>query len=291
MIYYYNQIQDRDLVLSVDNIILDASIPNAALRDLLDTMVSNIARGNKVQVVSWDSQKIGNFRHQTLFKLDDDKSFWLGKGLNCGGLLQDRYRIDANPNKVGGNSNYELIRQYLVRNSRNILCKIQRFDLAIDIPVDRSKCFLVKDKRLYIERRHGVEYTQYLGSKSSSVGRVKLYNKTAEAKLNYPLTRLELTLDPSLSYAEINMPTVYVLDETSMALDSIKVTKTERFIVESILHGHGKVTDLGRKTSAKIKRILEAHLRKIVISEDSYNQILDQIKTYCTYGADEEKGA
>lgn len=115
----------------------------------------------------------------------------------------DRYRLDANPNKVGDNVNFEMIRSFLVRNSRGGISKIPRFDLAIDLPVDRSQCFLVKDRRLYIERRHGVEFTQYLGAKSSQVGRVKLYNKAAEAKLSTPLTRLELTLAPGITYEDL----------------------------------------------------------------------------------------
>ena len=67
----------------------------------------------------------------------------------------------------------------------------------------RENCFLVKDRRMYIERRHGAEFTQYLGAKSSRVGRVKLYNKQAESNLDYPLTRLELTLDPQMPYVSL----------------------------------------------------------------------------------------
>ena len=119
----------------------------------------------------------------------------------------DRYRLEFNPNKVSDNEVFKIIHKLLIKYCRKSLNHIARFDLAIDIPVDRSRCFLVKDRRLYIERKHGVEYTQYLGSKSASVGRVKLYNKTAEAKLDYPLTRLELTLDPETPYEKINFPT------------------------------------------------------------------------------------
>lgn len=285
MIYYYNPIYDGDLTLSVDNIILDTSITRPELRDLLNVMIESVSTHGNVTVIPWTGYKPGTFRHQTLFRFEGDRSFWLGQGLISNGTLIDRFRLDANPNKVGNEPNYELIRKFLVRNSREGFCRIPRFDLAIDIPVDRENCFLVKDRRLYIERRHGVEYTQYLGSKSSQVGRVKLYNKTAEAKLDSPLTRLELTLTPSATYDKLNIPEVYVLNPAQMAMDGIRLTDTERFIVNAVLQGCGKVTDLGRKTRDKIKGIMDDHLRKIEISETSYAQILEQLTTYCTEGA------
>lgn len=278
MIYYHNPIRDGDLVLSVDNFVLDVSISKPEIRELLENIIRNIANGTKMAVASWESRKLGTFRYQTLFRVDDDRSFWLGHGLIGSGTLVERYRLDANPNKVGNDPNFQLIREFLVRNSREILCRIPRFDLAIDIPVDRSQCFLVKDRRLYIERRHGAEFTQYLGSKSSSVGRVKLYNKTAEAKLDYPLTRLELTLDPSKTYEEMNFPKVYVIDQAAMVMDGVRLTETDRFIVNAVLQGCGKVTDLGRKMGEKTEHILDDYLGVVEITKDSYDQILDQIR-------------
>ncbi len=285
MIYYFNPIIDGDLTLSIDNIILDASITRPELQDLLKSMILNIGRGNSAQVVSWESRKQGTFRYQTSIQTDTDRSFWVGNGLISGGTLIDRYRLDANPNKVGDNVNFEMIRSFLVRNSRGGICKIPRFDLAIDLPVDRSQCFLVKDRRLYIERRHGVEFTQYLGAKSSQVGRVKLYNKAAEAKLATPLTRLELTLAPSTTYEDLNFPEVYVMDKQAMVLDGVKLSETDRFILNAILQGYGKVTDLGRKTRDKIKGVMANHLRKVEISRKAYTLILEQLTTYYTEGA------
>ena len=234
--------------------------------------------------MSWENHKQGAFRYQTLFQIDTDRSFWLGNGLISGGTLSDRFRLDANPNKVGSDSNFKQICDFLVRNSRDNLCKIPRFDLAIDIPIDRSQCFLVKDRRLYLERRYGVEFTQYLGAKSSQVGRVKLYNKAVESKLEYPLTRLELTLSPNTTYEELRFPEVYVLNPASMAIDGIKLTETERFILNAVLQGCGKVTDLGRKTRDKIKGVMDSHLRKVDISQEAYEQIREQVTSYCTNG-------
>ena len=71
MIYYHNPIYDGDLVLSVDNFILDASISSPAIRELLENIIRNIANGMKMSVVSWESHKPGTFRYQTAFRIDD----------------------------------------------------------------------------------------------------------------------------------------------------------------------------------------------------------------------------
>ena len=277
MLHYFNPIFIDDLVLSIDNVVLDTSISKPEIRDLLDVNISCIANGSKIEVRQWENYKPGTFHYQTTFRLDDDVSFWLGRGLNGNGILQDRCRLDWNPNKIADEPTFVNMRDFLIRNSRVSLCRIPRFDLAIDIPVNRGECFLVKDRRMYIERRHGVEFTQYLGSKSSTVGRVKLYNKTAQAGLDYALTRLELTLDPSLPYDRVNFPTVWRLNDQQLRRDGIKVTDTEKFILNSILQGCGTLNDLGRKTRRKIEILLENYASRIEISEEAYAKVLKQL--------------
>ena len=280
MIYYYNPVIDQDLILSIDNIILDVSITRPERVDLLNQMIASMASNSKVSVQTWQGSGAGAFRNQTLIRLDAERSFWIGQGLIGNGTLLDRVRLDFNPNKVGDDPNFKIIREFLVRNSRANLCRITRFDLAIDVPVPREKCCLVKDRRLYIERRHGEEYTQYLGSKSSKVGRVKLYNKTLESKLDYPLTRLELTLSPDIPFENINFPTVYCVNEACNHYQNARLTDTQRFIVNAVLQGYGMLNDLCRKTRAKIEGVLKENQRVVSISQDSYNAILEQLKEY-----------
>lgn len=280
MIYYFNPITYQNLVLSIDGVILDVSITKPERLELFDQMLTSMASNSKGSVQTWTSFKPGTFRRQTLMQIDEGRSFWIGQGLNGHGTLADRVRLDFNPNKVGDDPKFKIIREFLVRNSRANLCRIPRFDLAIDIPVARDKCFLVKDRRLYIERRHGEEYTQYLGSKSSKVGRVKLYNKALEAKLDYPLTRLELTLSPDTPFENINMPTVFCVDEGCADWQSARLTETQRFIVNAVIQGYGTLNDLGRKTKAKIEGVLKENLRTVSINKDSYNAILEQLQEY-----------
>lgn len=98
--------------------------------------------------------------------------------------------------------------------------------------------------------------------------------------MSYPLTRLEMTVDPAIPYSKINFPTVYFLRDLQMSLDEIRATDTERFILSVLLQGYGSLTDLGRKTREKIKRIMEHYISYIHISEIDFNSILWQLHSF-----------
>lgn len=281
MISYHNPIIENNLTISIDNVVLDVWVANPATRDMIEDRLFSMTKKDVV-LITWEGDKPGTFREQYLFKFENGTSFWLGHGLIGTSIMVERYRLKFNPNKVGDESVFMTIHELLVSNCRKAMSRIARFDLAIDIPVERTKCFLVKDRRLYIERRHGVEYTQYLGARSSVAGRVKLYNKTAEAELEYPLTRLELTLNPATSYENVNFPKVYCIKTSNISDEVVKLTDTERFILNALLQGFGTLNDLGRKTRAKIETLLKHHVQQIRISSDAYSCILAQLNTYLT---------
>lgn len=280
MIYYYKPLHVGSYTLSIDNIVLDLWISNQDAKEVIDATINSLTGNDNIKISSWEGNKPGTFRNQYLFKLTNDKSFWLGHGLIATGIYFDRYRLEFNPNKVANNKVFKTVHSLLIEHARDVATHVARFDLAIDIPIDRAKCFLVKDRRLYIERRHGADYTQYLGSKSASVGRVKLYNKTAEAKLGYPLTRLELTVDPATPYEKINFPSVYYLKSTYANNDNIKITDTERFILNALLQGFGTLNELGRKTRAKMETLMANYICPVSISSKTYSKVLAQLDSY-----------
>ena len=215
-----------------------------------------------VEVTHWNNFRPGSFREQFSIRFQDGNSFWIGAVLNGRKPEWGRVRLEFNANKVAEHEVFQLLLSYLVGNTRPMHRTVKRFDLAIDIPVLRQDVFLVKDNRAYIERRHGQEWTQYLGAKSSTVGRVKLYNKQVESNLGHPLTRLELTLDPATPYEKIKFPEVYYLDDLQLCFDeTVKAGDTERFILNAILQGCGTINQLGRKTREKIKILLDQYIR------------------------------
>ena len=270
-----------NLTLSIDNMVMDLYISVPPARDQLMLLLDKLPISHAVEVNHWNSFRPGSFREQFTIRFQDGNSFWLGAVLNGRKPEWGRVRLDFNPNKVAEHEVFQLLLDYLVSNTRPMHRTVRRFDLAVDIPVQRQDVFLVKDNRAYIERRHGQEWTQYLGAKSSTVGRVKLYNKTVEAGLCYPLTRLEMTLDPSTPYEQTNFPTVYYLDNLQIGLDErIKTTETERFILNAILQGCGTINKLGRKTREKIKKLLNEYVQYIKVGSKEYHQIISQLNSY-----------
>ena len=280
---YHNAIRSEDgYILSVDNLVIDFSFSSSQTMDSLSALLEHMPIKYAVQVTYWFSGKIGTFKHQFKIQMQDGTSFWLGCILNSRRPV-NRFRLDFNPNKTAQHRALQDLLSFLILHTRLHRRTVKRFDLAVDIPVARNDVFLVKDNRAYQERRHGEELTQYLGAKSSTVGRCKLYNKKIEAKLDYPLTRLELTLNPETPYEDIRFPVVYYIANMQTSLDElIRITDTERFIIGALLQGYGAVTDLGRKTRAKITQLLESYVKEVQISKQDYEGVLNQIRGYLT---------
>lgn len=277
---YHNPIKTGNITLSIDNIVLDLHISNPAAREELMHLLENLPITHAVEVTHWDSFRIGSFREQFTIRFQDGNSFWVGAVLNGRKPEWGRVRLDFNPNKVANHRVFQMVLVQCVSSTRPMHRKIRRYDLAVDIPVLREDAFMVKDSRAYIERRHGQEWTQYLGAKSSTVGRVKLYNKQVEAGLHYPLTRLEMTLDPSTPYERANFPTVYYLDDLQMCFSGNKATETERFIMNALFQGCGTLDQLGRRTREKINVLMADHVKAVEISRKEYEQMISQVKGY-----------
>lgn len=246
------------------------------------TLLGKLPITHAVEVVHWSSFRPGSFREQFTIRFQDGTSFWIGVVLNGRKPEWGRVRMDFNPNKVAEHEVFQHLLRYLVENTRPMHRTIRRYDLAVDIPVLRQDAFLVKDSRAYIERRHGQEWTQYLGAKSSTVGRVRLYNKTVEAGLHYPLTRLEMTLDPATPYEQVNFPTTYYLDDYQLCFSGQKATDTERFIINALLEGCGTLDQLGRGTREKIKKLLSNYVKAVEISRKDYERMIRQVKEYAS---------
>lgn len=168
-------------------------------------------------------------------------------------------------------------------HTRPMHTAIRRFDLAVDIPVQRDSARLVKDGRVYSERRHGKEWTEYLGSKSSTVGRCKLYNKQAEADLLYPMTRLELTLDPITPFEELPWPKAYYIKQRQIGMEELSINDTERYILSALLDGYGSTRELCRKAREKMEKLMTNYVNTINIAPCEYAEILFNLNAFLRY--------
>lgn len=147
------------------------------------------------------------FRYRQLINVTvGESTVSMGVGFNGFGASDERLRgfIEFNPNKCFP----EWRDEFLDVCGWCSRIEVMRLDLAVDVPMERSACALVKDTRLYSYEQHSdVEYSEFLG-KRNVCGRVKLYNKAVEQKLSYPLTRLEITTECDLTEFKKHIPQV-----------------------------------------------------------------------------------
>lgn len=186
------------------------------------------------KVNKFDSTKQNSYRNMFVFtkKIDDtDSVIKIGFFLNRKDTLGYHSNfIEFNPNKVEMDVVDYLFRvfnKYSVRMSQKSIFELVRYDLAIDIPVDRHFVRLLKSGKRSYTRIEDSALTEYLG-KHNSNGFTKVYDKTAESDLDYELTRVEVTCD-SLQPA---LPDIHLEQyQTSIDFD-FDLNKTDKVLVE-----------------------------------------------------------
>lgn len=283
---YYRPISTNDgLTLSIDGLILDYYLSNPKDRDEFAKMLSALDLRYAVNSRHWSSLRIGTFRENLTLTFADGSSFYIGLGLNEVKPNFGRIRIDANPNHCVRHQVFQIILGYLNMTCKKFRTTVRRFDLAIDLEADRADVELLKDHRAYTEiRKSQTDRTQYLGGRSTG-SRVKMYNKSVESHLNGPpLTRLELTLDPSVPYSKITWPKAYAIKTRQAQLDELAhLTDTERALLDGILAGNIDLTRLGRKTRQKLEQYMGNYVQWITVSPSDYRQILNHLRTLTDY--------
>lgn len=266
---------------SIDKLILDFKLRGG--RQWSDAFFSFLNQSMAVYFKHWTTNRIGSYKEQFTFDCGDGNSFWCGVGLNDGtGNVTNRVRLEFNPNKVA--ENYVFIQVFNCLRSLAVGPPgVVRFDLAVDFPVLRSDCWLLKDNRMYEEvRKSSEDRTQYLGERNKP-GRCKLYNKALEAGLGYPLSRLEITLSgEAMAYTDLQAvwPQVLVLDDLQLVFDGLKLTETDRFIVRSLILAPERIGELSWYKRKKIGCIMEQYTRFLGIDKPAYENVVSQLYIY-----------
>ena len=165
------------------------------------------------EVSTYTSNRVGSYRFLWTYYFEES-SVTVGYAHINGSGKTDAGSgfLEYNPNKVGERG--AALMRYL--QGRGAVLEPLRYDLAIDYPIARDMVRMVKDSRKY-----GCEIsdsmTEYLGQRNKP-GRVKVYDKTAEAGLPMPCTRVELTADAAWSAEQIaaQLPSVYSYDSPDL---------------------------------------------------------------------------
>lgn len=268
---------------SIDKLLLDFKLRYRSGGEWAADFLAFLADDRWVYFDHWTTSRIGTFREQFSVDCGDGSSFWVGIGLNDGtGKVTNRVRLEFNPNKA--------VETYVFTHVFNRLRSlavgppgIVRFDLAVDFPVLRSDCWLLKDRRTYEEfRRSEEDRTQYLGERNKH-GRCKLYNKALESKLNYPLSRLEITIGGDfLEYEQVLAiwPQVMIRNDLQMVFDGEKISDTDRVLLKCLIMCPDLVEELGRTKKEKIRRILGGYTRFLEMDKQTYETIISQLYIY-----------
>lgn len=186
-------------------------------------------------------------------------------------------KLEFNPAKVGSDSWFNALYIRLVSGAKYV--DFKRFDVAIDIPVARSRLRLVKDQRKYSLLKYSAEnLTEYLGTRSSH-GQVKLYNKALEQKQSGDLTRLEITVEYARSsWPEFQRLFPVVLDSGSGLPPDL--AGTDYVLYMACLEHPDYLAELPYRKRKKIEQLLATTAQKIKPDEASYKDILAQILWY-----------
>ena len=271
-----------NVTYSIDKLILDFKLKVYSGEDYASDFLLFLSLDLDFQFEHWEARKIGTFRQQFDFHCLDNNSFWIGVGMNTVGRVQNRVRLEFNPNKVGRDPSF-----VRVFNRLRVLSvgppRFVRLDLAVDVPVQRENIFLLKDRRLYEDKLYSLSNrTQYLGERNKP-GRCKLYNKQLESGLSHPLSRFEITLDGErLSSAEVLAiwPKVVIVDDLQLTFSSLSLSDIDRFIVSVLLDAPNMISELGPRNRKKFGCILDRYTRTLAFDISLYENIIQGLGVF-----------
>lgn len=299
MLYYYNPLIEDGIFYSCDSLRISFVFPDVNTVEDFLTFLSHLPGSTHYQ-----SLKDFDYRYLYVFGIKG-LSFSIGccmNGIKRETVLQGF--LDFNPNKILGDISYgngfmgtvhspfvqeEIaykdlrcqIKEVLLEVIENLWpcvedIRIKRWDLAVDVPYGRDCVQLIKDNRKYSQfYKSSQDFTEYLGSMSSP-GRVKVYNKQLEAELDYPLTRIEVTLD-SLDYIDCCRcwPNVYTRKVIDLAETKVMVQLLADQPVD-------KMDYYLRQMSAPTKRRYKALLldRPFEIEGEIFSKLRKQLESY-----------
>lgn len=210
------------------------------------------------------SFKIGNYQRTVTCKLPDGNSFAILVGRFCFDSsvkqLAPEIVMDFNPNKIPPKV-WQRIAGILAPMAREIT--VQRFDLAIDIPMARDQLQLIQRPGSGYEKfvsSDGQAVTEYTGERSHHAG-IKLYDKGADlGQPDLTCTRCEITVDPR-KYRSVSdlWPSILSLAPVELNMDFEELQYGPlSVILFPVLHDLLKAKT-SRNTWAKYRKQIESY--------------------------------
>lgn len=191
-------------------------------------------------------------------------------------------RLEVNPNKHGKKP--VLIELLALLNAYCYESELNRYDYAIDIPVEISKVKVFgshKEQGLY-------KGTLYYGQRNKN-GFCRIYDKAKEQDLDTPLTRVEHVFSLTKTTKNISFERIYIeKDNKEVSEDNKKISKTDSVIVSlcNLCKMHSLdfddiIRDLDKRKYEKIIRYLSSSgYEQLEFNAEIHDRILQQAVDY-----------
>ncbi len=276
MLSYYFPTSENKLIYSLDMVRYKFKITQESCFEIMDYLR---------RFEHKHSFSVKPFNYRELFTIYiKENSFSVGLCFN--GLSKKDFFscfVQFNPNKVGYSRELSSVLFFLRRRWQD--CEMVNYDISIDIPCKRSLVYLKKDRRVH--KRHsfdssGENVTEYLGS-DSEFGRCKLYNKTIESKLDYSLTRLEITsnkIDYDIFMTQF--PEVVFFKDLDM-FDMVKLSKTDLVLLKLLSMSDDPMfyfKQLGKDKQKSLQPFVQNSASRVGISREIFERIMRQINFF-----------
>ena len=196
-----------DISYSVDMLRLKVEVPVKVLEEFI-LKPFEVEPGVKYKFMTSISSYRHNFFIEDLNLFGDKCSYWIGASHNS--RKQSDHTdivLEYNPNKCVGSVVLCYILEHIYINNKYV--EVKSLDVAIDIPcniLDISySCMGNMSRRIF---DNGSDDRTYYFRKGKSNGAIKIYNKKRESKLDYELTRYEITLTPNICISDFEIYSV-----------------------------------------------------------------------------------
>lgn len=271
-----------DYVYTLDKLVAVMRVKTKTINFLLNTLRNDMLEAREIPWfgrIKFERPGYGirNYHENLVIVVDTGESFYFAVRPNTDAPSEywETCKVEFNPAKVGCCLQFMEFYNQLIEGCKWV--DFKRFDVAIDIPVPRENVMMFKDIRKYTSIEYSAaNKTTYLGCRTQH-GQVKLYNKQLESKLEFPLTRLEITLD----YAKCTYSEFKRLFPRVVAMTSVENLKdTDLVLCMACLEHEEYLRMLGRKMRKKIETLLHEASQELVPDEILYKEILTQILWY-----------
>lgn len=196
---------------------------------------------------------INNYNIHFLTDDGNENSFYIGCGFRNINTDYQSVKIEYNPNYFGSAPGLQDFIKIILDKLESY--SIHQIDIAIDFPELRSNfCLLRSNAKIYqciFKSREN--WTEYLGVKHTS-GRIKLYNKSLESGLLYPLTRLEITLlddDINLDGYNNHFPDLHIIKNELSDYDR------DRMLVYAILNNSLVLEQANQSNKHRYRKLVD----------------------------------